>query len=101
MSDHDRVNPDEPRRPSSWDNLDGALDTAFRGLRALWHEGNRRQLALRNRSGATLFRLPLMLALLIGLFLLWKAAPLLILGVILVFALRASFVVLGPPANHG
>ncbi len=84
-----------------WNSLEAALRAAVRGVGRLLREGNRRQLLLRDRDGRTLFRLPLTIAALIGLFLLWKAAPLLILAVIVVFALRASFVVLGPSAHGG
>lgn len=87
-------------RPSGgfWQGFADALDTLGRALSHLWREGSKRQLAMRSRSGRTVFRLPLTVAALIALFLLWKAAPLLLLGIIVVLALRGSFVVLRPDA---
>jgi hypothetical protein len=57
--------------------------------------GNRRQLVLRNAEGATLLRLPLMLAVVVGLLLLWQAAPLLLVAFIVALALRVQFLIAG------
>jgi hypothetical protein len=94
-------NSDERPGRGAWDSLGEALDALVRGARQLWRAAAKRQLAMRDRAGRTLFRLPLTLAGLIALFLLWRAAPLLLLGVILVLALRGSFVILRPDGSQG
>ena len=91
MDDHDR---DKENRKDVWDNLGDTFEMIWRALGRLIREGNRRQLALRNRKGDVMVRLPLTVAALIGLFLLWKLWPLLLLLVIVLFALRGSLVIL-------
>lgn len=77
-----------------WDVLGDVARTFWRALARLVREGNRRQLAFRNRRGETVFRLPLTVAVLIAIFLIWEALPLLILLLVVAFALRGSLVVL-------
>lgn len=84
-----------------WDGVGNLFAAAWRVLTRLWREGSRRQLALRKPSGDVNVRLPLTIAVLIALFLLWRALPLLILAVILVFALRGSIVVLRRETGEG
>jgi len=84
-----------------------ANDTDFRnvlrhGLRQLREQlakgiraGYRRQLVLRNAEGATLLRLPVTLAILLGLLLLWQAAPLLLVAFIVALAFRVQFLIAG------
>jgi len=91
MDDHDR---DKENRKDVWDNLGDTFEMIWRALGRLIREGNRRQLALRNRKGDVMVRLPLTVAALIGLFLLWKLWPLLLLLVIVLFALRGSLAIL-------
>jgi len=62
-----------------------------KGIRA----GYRRQLVLRNAAGATLLRLPLTLAVVVGLLLLWQAAPLLLVAFIVALAFRVQFLIAG------
>ncbi|MEJ2189319.1 MAG: DUF4342 domain-containing protein [Acidobacteriota bacterium] len=85
---------DTETRKDFWDNVGDTFEALWRALGRLLREGNRRQLALRDRKGAVLVRLPLTIAALIGLFLLWKVWPLLLLLVIVLFALRGSVVIL-------
>jgi len=94
-------NRDQENRRDTWDHLGDVLKMIWRALGRLVREGNRRQLALRNRNGIVLVRLPLTVAALIGLFLLWKLWPLLLLLVIVLFALRGSVVILRREASGG
>jgi hypothetical protein len=98
MDDHDR---DKENRKDVWDNLGDTFEMIWRALGRLIREGNRRQLALRNRKGEVMVRLPLTVAALIGLFLLWKLWPLLLLLLIVLFALRGSVVILRREAPEG
>ncbi len=75
---------------TSLQNLSRGL---FRGLSRLWREGNRRQFVLRGSDSRTLLRVPLTLAVLFALLLLWKAAPLLIVAIVVAFVLKVEFVV--------
>ncbi len=98
MDDHDRG---KENRKDVWDNLGDTFEMIWRALGRLIREGNRRQLALRNRKGDVMVRLPLTVAALIGLFLLWKLWPLLLLLVIVLFALRGSVAILRREAPEG
>ena len=74
-------------------NIKGLARNSLRGLNRLWREGKRRQLVLRGSDSRTLLRVPLTLAVLFALFLLWKAAPLLIVAIVVAFVLKVEFVV--------
>ena len=97
----DDRNRDDEKRRDVWDNLGDTFEMIWRALGRLIREGNRRQLALRNRDGHVLLRLPLTVAALIGLFLLWKLWPVLLLLVIVLFALRGSLVILRREVPEG
>ena len=73
--------------------LQSLARNSLRGLNRLWREGNRRQFVLRGRDSRTFLRVPLTLAVLLALFLLWKAAPLLIVAIIIAFVLKVQFVI--------
>ena len=84
-----------------WNNLRRGLSlpraqlaTSIRAqLATLIRRGNRRQLVLRNAEGAMLLRLPLTLAVVVGLLLLWQAAPLLLGAFILALLFRVQFLI--------
>jgi len=76
-----------------WNSLWNSLRCGRSRLATLIRAGNRRQLVLRNAEGVTLLRLPLTLAVIVGLFLLWQAAPLLLVAFILALALRVQFLI--------
>jgi len=84
-----------------WDRLGEAIQAMARVGRFLVREGNRRQLALRRRDGEVLVRLPLTIAVVIALFLLWLAWPLLLLTLIVVVAMRGSVVILRREPQQG
>ena len=63
------------------------------GVSRLWREGNRRQFVLRGSDSRTFLRVPLTLAVFFTLFLLWKAAPLLIVAIVTAFVLKMQFVI--------
>lgn len=78
------------------------LSTVLERLGALLSEGNHRQLIVRNEGNRTLLRLPLTVAVLLGLFLLWKATTLVVIAFIVALVLKVQFVVThdttkGPP----
>lgn len=76
-----------------WNNLRRGLSLPRAQLAALIRRGNRRQLVLRNAEGAMLLRLPLTLAVVVGLLLLWQAAPLLLVAFLLALAFRVQFLI--------
>ena len=74
-------------------NLQSLLRSSLSGVSRLWREGNRRQFVLRGSDSRTFLRVPLTLAVLFALFLLWKAAPLLIVAIVVAFVLKVQFVI--------
>lgn len=58
----------------------------------LFRQGNRRRFELHNSEGKALFSLPLTIAVLIGLFLLWRLPVLLIIAAVAALFLKAKFV---------
>jgi len=91
----------DERTGDFWDRVGEIARATWSALGHLFKEGNRRQLALRKRDGEVLVRLPLTVAALIALFLLWKAWPLLLLALIAVLALRGSVVILRRDPQQG
>ncbi len=81
-------------RKDVWDYFGEGVQAAARAVVTLVREGNRRQLALRKQGGDPLVRLPLTVAVLVGLVLLWWSWPLLVLALVLILALRGSVVIL-------
>jgi hypothetical protein len=61
----------------------------------LFREGNQRRFEVRNPQGQKLFGLPLVFAVLIGLFLLWRVPVLLIVAVVVALVLKFQFVITG------
>jgi hypothetical protein len=55
---------------------------------------------LRSRNGKIVFRLPLTIAIIIGLLLLWSAAPLLLIAFIIALALRVQFIITRETTPH-
>jgi hypothetical protein len=98
MSDHQR---NDDNRKDAWDRLGETFELIWRALGRLIAEGNRRQLALRDRKGEVLVRLPLTVAALIALFLLWAVWPALLVLAIVLFAMRGSLVILRRGAHEG
>jgi len=73
--------------------LSGALNRLSAQLARLVRAGNRRQLVLRNAADVTLLRTPVTLAVVVGLLLLWWAAPLLLAAFILALVFRVRFII--------
>lgn len=74
-------------------SLMGLLRELARVLSRLVERGNRRQLILRSADDRTLLRIPVTLAVLLGLVLLWQAAPFLIVALVVALALKVQFIV--------
>ena len=73
----------------------------MRGVSRLWREGNRRQFVLKGNDSRTFLRVPLTLAVFFALFLLWKAAPLLIVAIVTAFVLKMQFVITKEVSSGG
>ena len=73
----------------------------MRGVSRLWREGNRRQFVLKGSDSRTFLRVPLTLAVFFTLFLLWKAAPLLIVAIVTAFVLKMQFVITKEVSSGG
>lgn len=76
-----------------WDRLGTLANQGLEMLGKLLKLGNRRQLILRNREGVTWLSMPLTLAAIIGIILLLRAAPLLILALVLGYVFKVKFVI--------
>jgi hypothetical protein len=98
MNDQER---NDDNRKDVWDRLGETLEMMWRALGRLIAEGNRRQLALRDRKGEVMVRLPLTVAALIALFLLWTLWPVLLVLAIVLFAMRGSLAILRREAHGG
>ncbi len=87
MTDH------EPRTTTHdlWDDLSAVLAGLGRTLARLLAEGNRRQFTVHDGHGGVLLRLPLTVVALLGLLLLWRALPLLLLLGVLALVLRGRW----------
>ena len=103
MDERDRTDSqrNDTRRNDLWDTLGDAVETAWRALLQLIREGNRRAIAFRNREGEVLLKLPLTVAALIALALLWWAWPALLLVALVLVALRGSVVILRKDRAEG
>lgn len=91
----DATPPESGPRPgrhacSSLSSLVGEFTAA---LGRLIERGNSRQFILRTADGRTLLRLPATLAVFFGLLLLWKAAPLLLIAVVVALVLKVQFII--------
>ncbi len=69
-----------------------AIKRIFDRIGDLIRQGNRRRLELRNPQGGAIFSLPLTIAVLIGVFLLWRVPLLLVIAVVVALVLKAQFV---------
>ena len=98
MDDRDRT---EAKRNDLWDTLGDTAEVVWRALLRLIREGNRRAIAFRNRKGEVIVRLPLTVAALIALALLWWAWPALLLIALVLVALRGSVVILRKERAEG
>lgn len=58
----------------------------------LFRRGNRRRFELKSSQGRTIFGLPLILAAIIALFLLWRVPLLLVIAVVVALVVKAQFV---------
>ncbi|MDQ3457930.1 MAG: DUF4342 domain-containing protein [Deinococcota bacterium] len=74
-------------------SLMGLLRELARALSRLVERGNDRQLILRSADDRTLLRIPVTLAVLLGLVLLWQATPFVIVAVVVALALKVQFIV--------
>lgn len=95
MADNTNRNPDQ----DAGANVSDSFGTLLRSIGRFFTDPNQLRLAVRTRSGATLFRLPIAIASIIGLVLLWKAFLLLAVIVIAVYASRSSFVLVRPTSH--
>lgn len=77
----------------SCSGVSGLTRELMRGLNTLIARGNARQLIVRSADDRTLLRLPVTIAVLLGALLLWQAAPLVIVAVIVALALKVQFIV--------
>ncbi|UCH24516.1 MAG: DUF4342 domain-containing protein [Trueperaceae bacterium] len=98
QNSHEEAKTETPQ--GSWNDLGSSLNALFAKLGQLIKEGNRRQFMLRSRNGKVVFRLPLTIAVIIGLLLLWSAAPLLLIAFIIALALRVQFIVTRETPPH-
>lgn len=96
MPEHDTNTPND----SAWNNLSEAFTALVRGLGRLFTDPNQPRLALRTRNGSTPFRLPVAVAALVGILLVWKALLLLIVIVIGVYATGSRFVLIHPTSHQ-
>jgi hypothetical protein len=69
------------------------LDTLEAFFSKLTTAGNKRQFIIRNKHDQTVLRLPLTVAAIIGLFLIWQALPLVVVTFIVALFLKMQFVV--------
>lgn len=76
-----------------WNSLLGLLRELTQGFSKLIDKGNKRQLILRSADNRTFLRTPLTLAVILGLVLLWRAAPLLIVAVIVALFVKVQFII--------
>jgi fatty acid desaturase len=74
-------------------SLLGLLKELAQGFSKLIGKGNNRQLIVRNATNRTLLRIPLTLAVILGLVLVWRAAPLLIVAFIVALFLKVQFII--------
>lgn len=96
MPEHDSQRPTD----SAWNSLGEAFTALVRGLGRLFTDPNQPRLALRTRNGSTPFRLPVAIAALVGVLLVWKALLLLVVIVIAVFATGSRFVLINPTSHQ-
>ena len=74
-------------------NYQRLLDNIERLFSRLTAAGNKRQFIIRNKHDQTVLHLPLTIAVVIGLFLLWQALPLVMITFIVALVLKMQFVI--------
>jgi len=81
------------RKEGVWESLRRAVEGLAALLQRYAREGNRRQVAFKDKHDKTLFQAPLTLVVLVGLLLvLMNAAPLLVIAVLVALVLGYQFV---------
>lgn len=93
------MNDAQERHESNVPNHEPADNRIEQGIRSftdrvsdLFRQGNRRRFQLKNSQGKALFSLPLTVAVLIGLLLLWRAPLLVLIAVVVALVLKTQFV---------
>lgn len=79
--------------PGNDNKIDSAIHDFTERISELFRQGNRRRLEVKNPEGRTLFGLPLLIAAVIGLFLLWRVPVLLIVAVVVALVMKFQFVI--------
>jgi hypothetical protein len=76
------------------DAFSSAVDDVFKGIKDVFRQGNERQFVLKNKMGSSVFRLPLVWAIVIGLFsFVIQVVPIVVIGVIIALVTKHRFVI--------
>jgi hypothetical protein len=76
------------------DAFQSVFDDVMKSLKDVFKQGNERQLVLKNKMGSSVFRLPLIWAIVIGLFsFVIQVVPIVVIGVIIALVTKHHFVI--------
>lgn len=91
--EHDAPASNVPNHEPGDNRIDSGIRSFTDRIADLWRQGNRRRFQLNHADGRKLFSLPLTVAILIGLFLLWRVPFLLVIAVVVGLVMKMQFVV--------
>jgi hypothetical protein len=86
----DTTNTQQPKK----DAFSSALDDIFKSLKDAFKKMNERQLVLKNKAGSSVFRLPLVWAIVIGIgSFVFQIVPIVVIAVIIALVTKHQFVI--------